>query len=273
MDSPIHAGSAAGGRQSHPSPRERPESVGPRTTLSRCSPAPSPSFSRCSLPRSLRRRPLNLTRSMAIMESTRDGPPPSRSPGSTCRGVRVRSRRRPADTHRRQPAEDHLLFRGRASIASPARSRPGDKFPTVRPSSRRRHRRPERGLHRDRRPGRARRPTRDGHPGRRVPALRQRGLPELGDARHRSPQRAGRGDRVQGQLQQRPYGPGRQRPRGPSVHPSQRSVRAERHDALRRLPGAVGRDHRGQRDRVQQHAAALGPRRCAAGPSSSAQTG
>ena len=40
------------------------------------------------------------------------------------------------------------------------------------------------------------------------------------------------------------------------LHAPQRALRAQRHDALRRLPGTVGRDHRGQRDRVQQHAAA-----------------
>ena len=194
--------------------------------------------------------------SASILSSSRPVGACTSLPATTCRRASTQSRKGPPSVSRQ------------ASIASPARSDTGKQVPHARPSSRRRHRRPERGLHRDRRSGRARRPARHGHPGRRLPALRQRKLPDLGATPHRPPQRAGGRDRVQGQLQQWPHGAGRQRPRGPCVHPSQRSVRDQRHHALRRLPWADRRDHRGQRDRVQQHAAAPDRSTTPAGPSS-----
>ena len=62
--------------------------------------------------------------------------------------------------------------------------------------------------------------------------------------------------------------PGRWGARVPSQHASQRPIWAGRRAAVRRLPRSCGRDHRGQRDRLQQYPAAVSSRRCRAARSS-----
>ena len=149
-----------------------------------CSPAPSPPFWRRSLPRLLRRRLRShlidgeLSTYTVMVQRHLDLPDRrvevcGSGPGPICRDRSTTTPRGPPSVSRR------------ASITSPSTIMDRAQVPAVRPSSRCRHRRPERGLHRDQRRERTRQPTGNGHPRRRVPALRERGFPELGDVRHR----------------------------------------------------------------------------------------
>ena len=98
------------------------------------------------------------------------------SPRRNVSGRAGRSRRQHPVAHPRQPAEDDVLLRERLYHLS-RHDLDREQVPEARPSSRRSHRRAERGVRRDQRSGRPRRPARDDHPGRRLPALRQRDAP------------------------------------------------------------------------------------------------